>query len=89
MEDGYNDDYPMLDFELPIAQDECGIYAEDQVVIGPDGPELAPIEAPWDDGSADDNFDDYEPYSEPQEEEFYAIDPRELSCCHEEWEDYC
>ena len=26
---------------------------------------------------------------EQDEEEFYCIDESELSCCHEEWEDYC
>lgn len=41
MENSYNDDYPLLDFTLSDNLGNGGIYAEDQVVIGPDGPELS------------------------------------------------
>lgn len=93
MDDDHNDDYPLLDFLLPDDLGNGSIYAEDQVVFGPDGPELGPIEDLWNNDVDDDDDDDdfYEPYPQPEEdeEEFYVIDPRELSCCYEEWEDYC
>lgn len=90
VEDGYNDDYPFLDFMLSDDYGESGIYAEDQVVIGPDGPELAPLELPWDnDDDDDDYYDDPVSQSRDEEEEFYVLSERELSSCYEEWEDYC
>lgn len=93
MDDDYNDDYPLLDFMLSDDLGASAIYAEDQVTWGPDGPELSPIEPLWD--YADDGYDDaYDEQSwlegsRSKDEEFYPIDPRELSSCYEEWEDYC
>ena len=89
MDDSY-DDYPLLDFTLSDSLDAGDIYAEDQIVWGPDGPEIGPIDSPWD-SSNDDDYDD-EFFSQPQEdqdEEFYVFEPKDLSCCYEEWEDYC
>ena len=90
MDDDFIDDYPLLDFMLSDEIEYGGIYAEDQVVFGPDGPELGPIEGPWDDG-ADDNDDCYDELAfQPQddeEEEYYVLEPKDLSCCYEEWED--
>ena len=86
------DDYPLLDFEISDSLDTGGIYAEDQIVWGPDGPEIGPIDPPWDNGDvSDDSYDD-EFFLQPQNdqsEEFYVLEPKDLSCCYEEWEDYC
>ena len=43
-----------------------------------------------DNGIDDVDDDSFVPLPQEQdEEEFYYVDERELSCCHEEWEDYC
>ena len=92
MEDDYYDDYPLLDFMLPGDLGEGDVYAEDQIVLGPDGPEIGPMDSPWGNGEEDDDGYDDEPVSQPwnrEDEEYYVVDERELSCCHEEWEDYC
>jgi len=90
--DDYDDDYPILDFELSDGLGAGDIYAADQIVWGPDGPEIGPIDSPWDTGDvSDDGYDD-EFFSQPQNdqsEEFYVLEPKDLSCCYEEWEDYC
>ena len=61
------------------------------MVIGPDGPELAPFELPWDNGDDEDEDDEFllPLENNKDEEEFYVLSEQELSCCHEEWEDYC
>ena len=93
MEDSRFDDYPLLDFTLDD-EGAGSIYAEDQVIMEPDGPEIAPIELPWDNGEDDDVEDDGDefnsPYPKPDDEDdgFVPLTSKQLSCCHEEWEDW-
>lgn len=90
-----DDDYPHLDFMLSDNFGNGSVYSEDQVVVGPDEPELASADSLWN-NNVYDNDDDYydEMYAmqsqNDQEEQYYVeLEGKDIFTCWEEWEDYC